>query len=273
MRRSLAMIAAVTVALGLVGFAASASASTSTAPKMATAIPKPGVWLSFFPTNRVTAGAAQQFSYNSKNLPTGSKLYLQRQVGLAHVWKDIQVLKGYSGWAKTLKVPQGRYSYRIAAYLKTRKLKVSSVHYLYSYGPVSLAVLCSAPNVNINNLFYGSCNPGTVQVGTNVFSYELGWSADTFPSYLTAITFPKHTCRSLTLNFGLDSNNSQPGEVAYIQILQTRTDPEIASTPVGVIGNLFAPLDGGPFYIQWSSTDGDSVYVNGSASCWSANGE
>ena len=44
----------------------------------------------------------------------------------------------------------------------------------------------------------------------------------------------------------------------------------MSSTPQGVVGTLVANLDGGPFQLQNAATDGDLVYYNGSASCWSA---
>jgi hypothetical protein len=225
-----------------------------------------------FVSNQVNAGIRPTIKYASTGTPAGSRLYLQRQFGLANVWKTVEKLNGLEGRALTVGVPQGRYHYRVAVYTNGRFITSSSVRTLYSYSSVSLATLCNAPNVTVGG---SGCAPGTMQVGSHVFSYEIigDYLGDEPPNYATLIVFPNNRCRTLSLTFGLDSNNSQTGEVAYVQILQRTLDPQHASAPQGRLGSLVARLDRGPWYLQNSTTDGDLVYYNGSASCWSADGE
>lgn len=235
-------------------------------------VAKPGVWLAFV-SSRINAGSTARFTYTTRHVPANSKLYLQRQFGLLQVWRAVQTLKGLDGRTSTVALPIGRYHYRVAVLVKGRLLATSGTEVLYSYGSVPLAILCKAPNTQTS--LFTPCTPGTVQVGQRLFTYEMtsGYFANQFPSYSNVLTFPANSCRRLSLAFGLNSNQSQTSDTAYVQILQTTLDPERASTPQGTLGKLVAHLDSGPWYLQAATTNGDQVYFNGQATCWSSDGE
>jgi hypothetical protein len=252
------------VPFSLVGIAPVASAAKPSAAKLLAQLT--------FVSNQVNAGISPTFKYATTGTPAGSKLYLQRQFGLDHVWTTVEQLNGLDGTATTVGVPQGRYHYRLAVYASSRFVTTSSVALLYSYGPVSLTSLCRAPNVKLQQ---GNCNSGTVQVGSHVFGYEMigNYYGIKYPTYNNFLTFPANRCRTLSLTFTL-GNSKSPGEVAYVQILQTTLNPQHSSVAQGSPGTLVAQLDRGPWYLQNSSaTYGQSIYYDGFASCWSADGE
>jgi hypothetical protein len=225
-----------------------------------------------FVSNQVNAGTSPTFKYATVGTPAGSKLYLQRQFGLNHVWTTVVQLNGLEGTGTTVGVPQGRYHYRVAVYANGRFVTTSSVELLYSYSSVSLTTLCRAPNVKLQQ---GGCNSGTVQVGSHVFSYEMigNYNGIKYPTYNNFFTFPANRCRTLSLTFTL-GNSKSPGEIAYVQILQTTLNSEHSSVAQGSLGTLVAQLDRGPWYLQNSSTTyGQLIYYDGFASCWSADGE
>jgi len=186
---------------------------------------------------------------------------------------NIRVTRGSSaGNAKAPAVALGEYKYRALLRHGPNNLWISAIRPLFSYGRVPVSTLCNAPNASFAN----GCGPGTVQVGPHVFTYEFEGNANGCrpPDFsCILIQFPKNTCRTLTLMFGLDSNNSQPGEVANIQLIQGTLDPESSSTTQGSLGSATMRLDHGSWYLENNSTNGDLIYYNGWASCYSASGE
>jgi hypothetical protein len=131
-RRSSAWIA-IAAALPLTGVAAVAP--------MASASTKPTASLTFSP-NKVTAKADLEVKYTSAHVPAGSTLYLQWQVGSAHVWKRYATLKGTSGTASERGVPQGRDEFRIHVATKKKAVTTSRQRALYSYANVPMLTIC-----------------------------------------------------------------------------------------------------------------------------------
>ena len=93
------------VPFSLVGTAPVASAAKPSAAKLLAQLA--------FVSNQVNAGISPTFKYATTGTPAGSKLYLQRQFGLDHVWTTVEQLNGLDGTATTVGVPQGRYHYQI----------------------------------------------------------------------------------------------------------------------------------------------------------------
>ena len=53
----------------------------------------------------------------------------------------------------------------------------------------------------------------------------------------------------------------------------TSSDPVYASTTPGVVKSVTVPLDGGPLYINASSTDDANVMFTATGSCYTPSGQ
>jgi hypothetical protein len=224
-----------------------------------------------FTTVRVNAGTPVAATLSYSGLPGGAKVIFERQFGTKKVMRAVERLSVSGSGSQAVTLPQvqmGSYGYMVLATRANGAVILkTAMRELYSFGTVPLSMLCNVPQATFNN----GCGPGTVQVGSNLFQFEMVGNSDGFrpPQYGTDVIIPANGCRTITLTFALSSSNSQVNELAYIQIIQTSLDPAMSSTPVGTVGTLTTNLDGGPFYIENASTNGDTVYYNGSASCWS----
>jgi hypothetical protein len=256
--------------------AASALALVQAAPAGASptsASAKPKVSFSFKKV-RISTSQRPTIRYTSANLPSGSKLALQRQFGTARVWKNVLLLKGRSGTASAPKVQMGKYRYRIRAYRNRTTVVLSGTKLLYSFGRIPLTNICndgnSNSNVSVNDA--NGCQTRTVQVNGMVFTYLIRDNPPAPPNYDQDITFGTNTtCRSITFQFSMD-NNAAPTDTADIELVQSASDPQKKSVGFGQIVYAFFSLDGGPWDLDLSDTNFDSEYVNGHLSCWSASG-
>ena len=222
------------------------------------------------PSNHVTANKTFQIKYSSAHVPAGAILMLQRQFGSAHVWKRIKKLAGTKGTAYAPTVAMGKYAYRIYV-SKPHKpyviAKTSGGRTVYSYGSVPLSAICNIPSV----LQSGSCGLATAQVGTTVFAYEIWARGASYPSYAEALSVPKTTCRSVTLYFA--QVDPLAPEAAYVQLVQSASDPQTASTPSNAVGTTTARLDGGPWILDVAVGGGtDAVGLNGTFNCYTTSG-
>ena len=169
----------------------------------------------------------------------------------------------------------GKYRYRSLMKLPSRGSWISPTRLLYSFGTIPFVNLCGAPNANLPNGCGGSSD-GTVEVGGNVFAYVMAGNYDQCESgnwTCVDMQFPNTTCRLIDLRFALDDAASQSGEQANIRVTQQKGDPQYASTTQGTVGAARMRLYPGTFYLANNTTDGDLVYYNGTASCYSQNGE
>ena len=167
----------------------------------------------------------------------------------------------------------GKYRYRIRAYRRTRTVVYSPIGILYSYSRIPLSNICNDENSNSNVSMNGTnCDTQTVQVGGNVFVYLLSDNPPAPPNYDQDITFGVNTsCRTITFRFAL-GNNAGSSDTADIELVQTASDAQSASVAEGQIGNAYFKLDGGPWDLNLSDSNGDSEYLNGYALCWTAGG-
>ena len=240
----------------------------------ASASAKPSVSFAFA-SNKVSAHHPISVRYSSSGLPAGSSLYLQRQEGTAHAWKDVGKLKGTAGTEPAPGVPTGKYVYRIQARQNTKVVAVSPSKVLYAYGTVSMATLCSGPGVIINA---GNGCPfnGSTQIGEHVFQYVVLITSNegsVYPSFYNLIDFPKTTCRSVAFTFGMPANGSESGDTAYLETIEQTRDPQMASAGFGVLKTLHAKLDGHPWFLENSASSGaDEIAINGKASCYTPSG-
>lgn len=251
--RKLALIASpVAAAVVAVTGAATAQAALSA--------PRPSATFAF-KVNRIQHLVKPVLTYKTSNLPRGSVINLQRQFGTGRVWKNVERLKAAKGTVSAPAVQMGKYEYRIRVTKSGRAVVTSATKPLYSYGRVALSAVCAA--------IEGFCGAQTVQIGSTVFTYILN-GANTYPSYVTVLKVTPTSCAHAWIQFG--TNDSTSGAVAYAEVVQSSTDPQTRSVAAGAIATLSAKLDGGPFYVDVSETDDESVYVNGYASCYTPSG-
>jgi hypothetical protein len=255
--RKLAFAAAALGVFSLVSFAASAAQAAVPASTHPTAT-------FTFKHSKVDRNVKPVLTYSTSHLPTRSVIYLQRQFGTAHVWENVEKLKAAKGTTTAPGVPMGKYGYRIRVLHKGKAIAYSHIRYLYSYAKVQISALCA-------DYYGGSCGSQTVQIGQTIFTYVMDNCCSTYPSYQTDLQFNTTSCDALTVTFATQDTSS--GARAYVEVIQSRSDPQYGSTPIATIGTFHAKLDGGPFYLESSETNGDDVYENGSASCYTPSGQ
>lgn len=229
-----------------------------------------------FSNSAVDEGASIKLTYSTSGLKSGSFFLLQSEFGTQKVWRTVISTKAKrSGTLIAPGRPTGKYEYRAQIVYGKRTITHSSVRDLFSYGTVNLTTLFNSPQVS----GAASLSSGTVEVGSNLYSYEMagnvvgnGCGASQPPRWCTEIQFPKTSCRTMNLTFALQ-NGSDGSDAANVQIIQTTLDPESSSTNENQVGHFKVTFDGGPWYLQDNSIDGDQVYYAGSASCWTQSGQ
>jgi serine/threonine-protein kinase len=209
-------------------------------------------------TTQVNVGAAPSFTYAAQGVPSGDSVVLQRTFGQAY--EDVTPLSGANGpvTAPALDT-MGKYSFRVAIESNGSVLSAST--------PVPVEAYGSVPLIPFNS------GNGTVQVGNRVFSYADYMGSDKYPNYQQNQAWDASTCRSITMQFAGDSGFQQYGGTAYVEFVQTSSDPAYASTTPGVVKSVTVPLDGGPLYINASSTDDANVTFTATGSCYTPSGQ
>jgi hypothetical protein len=263
--RWFAALAAAAVVGALALAAAPASATTNIAARS-----HPAAAFSFA-SDRVNAGAKPKLSYATAHLPHGSKIYLQRDFGTKHVFKSIQRLKKRSATVSTAGVQMGRYQYRIKVVHKKQVLLFSQAHRLFSYGEVTALQLCNSENNDAQ--FNDGCGQGTIQVGSNVYTYAVqDGEGDTGPDENADVVAQHSSCRAAYITFASSNDESDTTSLGA-EISQTSADEQGATTPAGTIGTLVASISSSAWDLEFYSDSGDYVYWNGDFSCWSASGK
>ena len=183
---------------------------------------------------------------------------LQRTFG--QTFEDVQTLTSAGGSVTPPKLDaMGKYSFRIAIESDGAVVGVSDAVPVTAYGDV--------PVVPFNN---GS---GTVQVGNRLFSYTDQEGAAEYQQYQQNQVWNASTCRSITVQFTQDRSGQQTGSTAYLEFVQTSSDPAYASAHAGTVKSITVPLDGGPLYINTSSTNGYSIDLVATGSCYTPSGQ
>src|SRR5579862_514693 len=222
-----------------------------------------------FDSMRVTAGQPSGLDYSISGLQHGDRLLFQRRFGEHGVWRTVvNIPARNTGSTEVPAVSMGRFVYRAKLTSGLGVLRTTSgVRFLYSYGTVSLATLGSAPGMSSGGEFY----PGTVEVGSVSFTYELvgtGSDCNASPNWCTELNFPATTCRAVTLHFAVQQSNDS----ATVQFLEPRRALLHASTSFGTMGILQGELDGYPWSFQDDSPGGSVIYYSGHFSCWTPDG-
>jgi hypothetical protein len=263
-RRVLVAIAAVLACL--IGSAAPAlAAPTKTHPSVTFK----------FKSARVNANAKPTVEYSSSHVPAGSILYLQRDFGTKHVFKNVKKLVGQSGSVAVPGVAMGRYLYRLVAVRSKKDVAVSSTRSLFSYGKVTIAQLCRRSR---KTDFRGAdCGPGTDQVGSSVFNYAAqDQDGNDGPNQDAAVQAQDSSCRAISITEAVSNDDAQEqGTTSQsVQLTQSAADALGATSPVGTIGAFSAHISSGSWDLEfYTDSGGNTVDFNGSLQCWSASGD
>lgn len=243
----------------------------------------------------VTAGTDVPVAYSAKHLPSGATFLLQRKSKIsapvnpfaaapAPAWATVLSGSLRSSGAGTLQVPnvkQGSWTLRLEVLTRSGRVVATASTAVVSYANVSLAAVCAGVTSGTNT---GTCNgPGstsTVQIGGTIFTYAIGDpGAQASPAYDTELQSTKSSCRSADLTVAVASEDGGSGETGAASIVQSGGAPVSTTVGAGGSGTLSAPLSGGPWYLDLSGSLGPNtnnaadVYVNGTLSCFTANGE
>lgn len=239
--------------------------ATATAAVDASHAAKPAATFSFA-HRRVDQKTQLHFTYSTQHLPRGSAIYLQWQVGTAHAWRNVERLRKNSGAATARGVSIGKWEYRIHVVRNGKTVVTSRQRPLYAYGTVSYARLCAIWQE-------GSCFTQDVQIGDTDFTAHWSISNVSYPSFATILQYHSTSCRSLDIQYA-DDDSSNSADQEYIQLVQSRSPLQSSQGPVQTVNTFKATLDGGPFILE-ASEDFDlaTVWINGSANCYTSNGK
>jgi hypothetical protein len=220
---------------------------------------------------RVNVGQSLFIRYSTSHLPTRTSLYLQRQEGATHAWRDVEALRGVAGTATAAGLGMGAYEYRIKVLkrrvgAKRRILTTSAPKAVFSYGNVPMLTICQTATVG----GYG-CSTQTDEVGAVTFTYVVQPYTDQYPGFSAALSYGSTTCRTATIAFASTNDNPSSG-LSYAELQQVGPAAEVASTPALTIGAFAARFNGRPWSLGTSSDDGDGVAVNGVFSCYTPTG-
>lgn len=233
---------------------------------VAVAAPRPAASLGI-PTQQVNAGTPFTITFSSTRLPSGTVLYLQKQVGTAHVWQVASKLRGTAGTATVSGALMGVHKYRLAALQRNRVVAVSAPKPLYSYGPVTMTTICRAIQI--------PCSSGVETIGPTLYEYAEGPNApgNTYPEWEQNGTFKANhtTCRSATITFAF--YRVPASGRAYVRLLQARSEPQEAATMSPTeVGTFNVTFDEGPWYLSNATSNGSNVVMNGTFSCYTPTG-
>jgi hypothetical protein len=206
---------------------------------------------------------APTLQYTVQNLAPGESAELQRTSG--STYKNVMQLN--SGARAHLTPPalpsMGKYAYQIIILKSGNVTRTSDSVTVYAYGQVSLDLLGG--------------NPGTLQVGARLFSYSQTTGNNSNPDYSQNQAFTTSSCRALTVLFSGGDEEQASGLTVSVEFVQTSTDPQYASAPAGVIRTVTVPLDGGPLFINTSSTASNTLdswtAFNLTGSCYTPSGQ
>jgi len=248
------------VALAAAGLAV--TAATAAPASAAQSAARPTASFSFT-HSRVNQKTKAQFTYSTSRLPKGSAIYLQWQVGTKKVWKNVLHLRRASGTDNAPGARMGKWMYRIRVVRDGSTVVSSKSHPLYDYGTVPYQQLCDA--------WVGDCIPFDIQIGNTVFTVMFGVNNAQYPTgWGTVLQFHKTSCRSVTMQY---ATQTVPDNV-YIQLIQADSPAQSGEGPGNQVNTFTASMDGGPFILEVADDNGgDWIDVNGSADCYTSDGE
>ena len=262
--------AAIALAVALLGTGAVAPAVAGSSTKIKATLSGPS-------SLTVPAQAKLTWKITAPKKAKKTKYLLQQKTGSS--WKTVKTLTKKSGTVAAPKLTKlGLYQYRVVASAKVGKKtsKVTSkVTGVRAYGQVDLLDICNASGT----VLMRCKTQGSIFIDQTAFAYvtKVYGNEQILNSGATA-----HSCRSISLRFSAWESVAPglygPYYNSQLSIAQGSTAVG-ASAKAGQIGTLNASLKPGvPFTaaMQMSSDDGALNYVqagvNGTASCYTANG-
>lgn len=137
---------------------------------------------------------------------------------------------------------------------------------------VPLADLC---NVEGSHSYICGRNFGEeLRVGDQLFTYYAQGNGNAIvrpPNWGDLVGVPENTCTRINLQFTVRSIGGDP-TTGTLRVVQTGMAAQQATADFGEIGELSAKLNGGPFLLEYTSTNGNPVVADGYATCLSASG-
>jgi hypothetical protein len=122
------------VALTTSAFVLAAGLGVSTAS--AATVPAPAVSFTFA-QQTVDSGAQPKLTYSSRNLPAGTRIFLQVAYGTPTQWDFLKSLNGTTGTTTLQSLPTSLYDFRLVAEQGINQVAVSPVEYLSVVQPSS----------------------------------------------------------------------------------------------------------------------------------------
>lgn len=116
---------------------------------------------------------------------------------------------------------------------------------------------------------------GETKIGGTVFHYLIlieDNDASVYPAYWDLINFPRTTCQSVQLSFGMPASGSKPKDTAWIKMV-TRAGTQSLSVKYGQVATLTATLYGDAWSLKNSATNpNDQIAISGTGSCGTSSG-
>jgi hypothetical protein len=139
---------------------------------------------------------------------------------------------------------------------------------------VSLGTLCHHKNVQINAQ-NGCPYKGETKIGATRFHYLVlieNNNQSVHPAYWDLINFPRNTCQSIKLSFGMPTSGSKRKDTAWIKV-KTKAGAQSLSVKYGQVATLTATVDGDAWSLENSATNpNDQIAINGTGSCSTRSG-
>ncbi|HEV3323791.1 MAG TPA: hypothetical protein VG147_16565 [Solirubrobacteraceae bacterium] len=248
--------------------------SIASAPALAYAAAEPSVLLSI-PAS-VSTGTPATVTWKVAGRPAGARVALQRAMGSRHVFRTLKMLGSSMGSSTLPSYGLGSYTFRVIVIGSRGRLLAQSVtRTLRVYGTVPLAALC--PALTFDEDFNFGCSTGVVQASGHVFEYVAKVAMDNEGHQTVALTSPQTTCRSIGLQFVGGVGGESYVKSYTVALVQTSLDAtQVTGTP-GELEQMTANLDGGPWQLNTQANrpygaGSLTLFFNGTASCYSANG-
>lgn len=223
----------------------------------------------------VTAGQGFSFPYTTSGIPRGGRIYIQRQEGTAHVWRNVVSLPiAHRGTGAAAALSMGRFKFRVVIFVSGRMVSSTSAIVVSSYGTIPLGELLPSDAAIAGP-------QGSVLVGSNTFNFIDGTSFDDTEELLSSNAT---SCRSLSIDIGAPANT--PANIAAFPgandwtwtatVYQQTADPVSATVGPGQTATLNANIVPGQSWdlsatfagTNPNATSPDGVLINGTASCY-----
>jgi hypothetical protein len=255
----------------LLAGAVTATLAAPASPAVAAPDAAPSVHVAFAHT-WVTAHASLAFTVSSAHLPSGTTLSLQRYFSRTHRFQDVKSLNAHNGSFTTAGLGLGHYEFQVVARRHKRVVATSNVDNIYSFGVITATQLCKSSK---SAKFAGTCTDNTIQVGTEVYEYEvIGGQGNRKPNGDPDVQAIRSTCRSVSLTYAVSNTEQSHDRVTKFgsSLTQAGVAEQSASAAPGAIASTRFRIRSKDWDLEFWSNTGDDVFWTGRFSCWTKNG-